>query len=403
MTLNPLKPSKYEWLCFAGVFLLILLTQRWMSVHAGIDYLIATDSNSYLEIARSAPGFSKLALPYHHAQRFFFVWLFGSIFSVVVPEWVMRVASSITLVGTAAVWIHLICQLTMSRGLRILAGAFFFLNPYTYRYYLLAPAILPDQIFQFGLVSLLYGIILWTQIKSGQAPSSGGLWILMGSLVCGLSRQTSLLMIPGLLLWAAQTRRPVLFLIPSFIFVVGYLVTGMVAKSFAGPSGNLEHILGIFSWIFSSEFSIVRLGEHLLRAFLPVLPILLAIAFSRTSLKVLKAEVPLLLMWAGLFSQPILAGPLHTTGNGSRLAVLSLSLLIVIWIRLQKNLETSVSRWSVFSLFILSFHHMYTVVGPSTLKGYLLLQTLGLSVLAVVLFKFSATKIPAKNQNKSPF
>lgn len=111
-----------------------------------------------------------------------------------------------------------------------------------------------------------------------------------------------------------------------------YIGTAVLAGRFAGPSENLTHVIGLFTWIQSSFDPLVMAG-FLVRAVLsPLLPLsLLVVVAARGALhRRDSVTLPLLLcISACIWLQPMLGGPDITGGNGPRLLTLGMLPLYV--------------------------------------------------------------------------
>src|ERR1035437_7823997 len=141
--------------------LFLLLTNRWMGWSEGIHYLQADDTQGYLTIAEAAPSFPDQVVLYEHAQRFFIHSLTGTFSKL----------TGVSLPGSYYLFLALILGLTLLILDKIfvrlklppfayaLCMSVFIINPYTFRYYLIVPAMLADNVFVLGFSAVLLGLL----------------------------------------------------------------------------------------------------------------------------------------------------------------------------------------------------------------------------------------------------
>jgi hypothetical protein len=204
-----------------------------------------------------------------------------------------------------------------------------------------------------------------------------------GVILAVLSRQTALLLIPATLLWIFKTsgwkelplKQKVLHSSSITLIIVGtYILLGNIAERFSGPSANMDHMIGIFSYL-SDSFSLAGLAEFFARAiigFLFPLGMITAILLSQknTNNKEMNLEFWILAFFAiCICVQPVLAGP-HVSGNSvTRLNMLGfVPTVAALAIKLRQT-KTFTHTDPVAALligavlFTSSCHHMYFFSG----------------------------------------
>jgi hypothetical protein len=372
--------------------LFLIATNRWLSWDiGGIKFLAAVDTYAYQEIATFAPLLPpEHQLAFHHAQRFAVPYLVGIIAKATntsVPS-TFSVAIAICVFSIILLVHRCLLKLNLSPWNYILCIALLILNPYTFRYYLIARGILPDLVFVVGLTVTLLGLI-----------EKRFLIVIVGIICAASGRQTAVVLIPGLSLWLVAGQQgkhhPInhkisKVLISVALTIIIYIVTGRIASSFAFPSHNAQHLSGLIAWFFSKDFTVTKAVEHILRIAIPVL-IPLGIVFGICLAQRVQSRkfcyIPIefwasLLMAAGIAVQPLLAGPEITGQNGSRLSALGFVPILISLAFLLKHQDLFAQLnhqfcWKLLFaaiLIISSFHHLYTVIGPRSSIQFAVLQ-----------------------------
>lgn len=359
-----------ELLAAGAILALLAATNRWLGWDDGIHLLSLSDvRETYQVIAESFPGWPGELVPFHKAQRFLIPYLLGGIAKVGIG--VPVVFSLFTLlcgVGGVALLLRAMRAAAVPERTRWAALVLFCFQPYVFRYYILAPGMGLDLAFVAGM-----GLIILALLQTNAAL------LLAGALWAGMSRQTALLLVPGVFyfLWRdAGWKEKSRFLVgAAFAAIVGlvYIVSSKLAVAFALPNTNLAVLTGIFD---PSQTENPRaLAEHAVRCFLPLAGAGLALLFARPSWRDTRV-VSFVLMGLAVLSQPVLAGPGITGQNGGRLASMALLPFVVAWAVAEKK-HLSLKRLGLIAGFAFwgSFHHIYTWIGPNGPIGSALFQT----------------------------
>ncbi len=378
----------------------VAATNKWMSMPEGISYVQADDSSSYLKIAQAAPGLPITPPAFHHAQRFFPHYLIGSLSRLTGLDlgWLYSFFALLLSIATLALVQRLLVKIGVDPFFRRILLACFAFSPYVFRYYWIAPTMLADLLFFVGLAIVFLALI---EVRVGL--------LLFGGVLGLLGRQNMILVIPGVALWIAvvpawKERFPLSqrFLLGGIFaaLVVGlFLASARFVASFASPQSVGAHtFLGLFLWMTSTDFTWHFLGEHLLRVFLPEIPILLLVlsflfAKPGSLRELMRAELLAAgLIAAALIAQSLLISPVEQGQNQSRQAIFSLLALVVASGYLFRRLKWRGSRPAAagllaFGLVLMSFHHMYTVVGPSNVTHYVFWSLLGSVTAAIAFFR----------------
>jgi hypothetical protein len=354
----------------------LFLTNRYLSLPADSRWLdfAAGDSYSYIAIANAFPSLpaADAILPFHHSQRFFFPYLLGGV------AWLLHVPAQdaffafavLAVLGLVLVFHGIVDCLTPEPAKKMMLLSLLILNTYVFRYYLAIPWMISDLTFQLSLAVLLLGLL----------RESPGLTF-AGLLAVALSKQTALLLIPGVMGWiwcewksSPRKVRVLRCVCVALLGTVVYQGTGWLARPFSGPNVNADHVLGLFRWM-TSAFSLERFLVFSLRGIIGFafpLALLLSLAVTRKLPTgwYRNRKVQLSLLLAGsLCLQPFLGGPVITGQNITRLDMLGyLPLLVgVASILAATPLSASLQRGLVFlttfAVSMSSFHHFYSFLG----------------------------------------
>jgi hypothetical protein len=327
----------------------------------------AGDILSYFDMSDAAPGLVSSPVPHHHAQRIFLPYVLGlasKSSGLSVPN--TYLIAGVLMLGAALFFFVRCTELAELReDTRFLMILLVVLNPYLFRHLIMFNGYINDIGFLAGISVIMYGVLV---------PNR---WIvLFGLTFAALSRQTTLLVIPGVILMELARQRswrPTPYLMMVLYFVVPtavYLGTDFVAKQTGEPSETKDALFGLFIWMRDS-FSAVRLLDFGARGFIPFTFTLAMIVGFRAKISDGGAKRnfgwALLFMAASICVQPILGGPDWTTDNIPRLnafavfpAVLAAGILV----------DHRVGRLSASGLLTVgaclslgSIHHVYAFNG----------------------------------------
>ena len=377
-----------------------VVTQRWMGFDQGSQFVVATSSPLYVEIARAAPTYPSSA-PYYIAERAL------PHFGVGVVAKALGISVETAYLGTTIALIFLILltvyfglvQLRIPSELSALLLSSILLNPYAFRYYLLAQPMFTDLIFVLGLALLVLGLF-YARFAV----------VLVGLLIAVLGRNTVLLILPGALLGIWAFFEPRLRLLKMGVALVVTIVAVKLLEAHAMTLGKPEWseaglLFSMASWISSPDFSLTVLAQHVLRSFLPIL-IPLAFLFGTTALegtgkkfKNLKAQA-LLLIVAGILVAALLPSPAiqqNSQGRFSAYAIVVMTLLVGwLWSGSSASASESVEPgaevkvrqglWIVLGVTLgaASLHHMYTIIGPVNVADFGMFHVAACELLAIV-------------------
>lgn len=351
------------------MFVLVVISTNQLNYRTEYDKIAvgAGDILSYFAMSDAAPGLVSSPVPHHHAQRIFLPYVLGlaSKASGLSVQDTYLIAGLLML--GAALWFFVRCTelLELREDTRSLLILLVLLNPYLFRQQVMFNGYINDIGFLAGISVVLYGVLV---------PK--GWIVLCGLTFSALSRQTTLLVIPGVILMELARRRSyrpmpyamtVLYLVvPSAV----YLATDYIAKLSGEPSETKDALFGLFIWI-RDRFSAVRLVEFGVRGIIPFTFTLAIIVGFGTKLSDGGANRGF--AWGLLFTaalicvQPVLGGPDWTTDNISRLtcfAVFPAALAAGILVDHRVGgLSTSALLGVGACLSLGSIHHTFTYNG----------------------------------------
>lgn len=218
-----------------GLLGFIAATNNWMSFQAGLIYARANDERAYLVIAKAFPGLPDERIADQHAQRWPVHWFVGGVADVsgVSPEIAYRYVAIGLAFAVLLVLAAVLRQLGASTATAVVALGVVAMNPYSLRYYGLAPGYLSDLAFDLGLAVALLGLVRRRLAL-----------VLLGLLLGSLARQTMLPVVPVVALWVAlapewrergRRARNVAVAAAVAVPVVTYVVVNAVAEDFSHP------------------------------------------------------------------------------------------------------------------------------------------------------------------------
>lgn len=365
---------KYDNLTIFFGVLIILITNSYPDVTTNLKSF--SDQKYYLSILESSPNFPEEKIGANQGQRFFFIYIIGSILEIlnIKKYWhpFFLFLNIINFFIICSLLKRILSKLKIHNHNEILYLILLILifNPYFFRVCLNAPLMINDYIFINGL---LFTILSLQEKKK--------LNFILGLVICSLSRQTSMVIIPALLIMIFHNvyfkkKVDIFFYFSSILTIfLTFIITLKISESFITSTQYSSFITGIF--ITDTNFKKYALSYF--RIFLAnYVVFFIFIKFHRklVSFDFLTNEtyVFIFLLSCGVWAQPLLAGPTLTLGNEARLTIMSLPLFLIFF-TLYNNLKLSIKNKILifFLLFISSLHHKYSFLSSYDFKNYLLL------------------------------
>lgn len=359
--------------------------------------IAAGDTSIYLGIANSAPHLPgpESQFVYHGAQRFIFSYFCGVLARVLNID-------SFTLFQNAVIVLHFLTFLFFIQclekigviwGWRVLLLSAFAFNPYIFRLEIAFSGFVNDSLFLCGLSLLALSLVrVATKL------------LVFSFLIMIIGKQTTFFCLPAALLfiflhpcWKSQPRRTISFVTLAIVLSV-HGINSYFASLVSSPSVNLKMLTGMLTWIlfdynFKEGFDFI--GKTVWISLIPM-SILLPLHLKGILRSYLRQFEPAHL-WLPLFFttilQPFLSGPTPSFGNIPRLFSLGLIFLYVWMGQLVQHEKMGISRLTMFTvagaLFMGSFHHLFSLMGPNPARLYffITLHLLGVTVTAFALLR----------------
>jgi len=361
------------------VLLFLYATNYHLQFKDAIEWVQANDVFAYLHISESAPRFPSERIAFHFSQRWIPHYLIGIVSDLFSIDLGTVYVLSALFIIFSILWVFFgILQMETSHaGYACLLFLILSVSSFSYRLVIFMPGLFADLVCVLGLVLSLRGLI-YRKVY----------WILFGMVVATLGKQLSLLILPGVLLFALavfsheQGKRAAFikcFWICS-VTIGTYSLLIVTSANFAHPNTITREVLfAIFPWVVSDQFSVFQFTEHVFRVLVPLFPFIGIFILTywrqikvRAKLRqrlMLLENISLILMVLGPMAYAFLPGPQVQMGTQSRYVVLSMFPMTLLTLRCLPEVRINFFRGDFFWLGItlcgLSFHHRYTVVHAS--------------------------------------
>lgn len=248
----------------------------------------------------------------------------------------------------------------------LLLTTLYLCNPYCFRHYWLAQAMVADLMFVYGLLNIIYGLM------SGRT-----IWVLISCFFTTLARQNTLLILPGLAVWIIfsdlwnkkkTSDRIGTIAVTSLITIVTYKLTTWIAYQVTDAQPNGVVIFySLLSWFSKDTFTWTALATHTLRVVLPyAFPLSFLLVVAKPWTVKLPAEVwALSLMTLGICMMPFLMEPGLQLQNQSRLSAYGVPLSLIICTYFNTPRKSGAHNFffwmAIVAACLGSIHHLYTV------------------------------------------
>ena len=340
-----------------------------------------SDQIQYYKIYLSAPQLSINDVADNQAQRFFFMYIVGSITELLqVKDYYHLIFIIINVVLHLFIiffFIKILNYLKIKKNLIFFLTSIIIFNPYLFRSSLYAPLMMNDM-------SLILGILLISFYFINLKMK----YLLVGIGLCALSRQTSMAIMPALIffLFFNEKKDNIFVILAIFLNISLFFLTKNIASEFSNINNN--NLIKSISGLFTDNYSITEFTYFLAEIFvgnfaIVVLLIILFFNFKNNIKNINYKTIAIFLLALGVFSQPILGGPVFSLGNVSRLTVLALPLFLILFSIISKNVNLNFVEnpiWFIM-LILASLHHNYSKVPMIANYEYFLI------IISIFLFK----------------
>ena len=348
-----------------------------------------SDQIQYYKIFLSAPQFSVSdQVASNQAQRFFFIYIWGVISELFQIKEHYHLL--FTIIITIIHFFIIIFFLKILNHLKIEKQKIFFFiaiiifNPYIIRSSLYAPLMINDIIFILGTLLICF-YFLNLKIK----------YLLIGICICALSRQTSMTIIPALIFFMFfNIKKTNIFIILAiFLNIFFFLLTKNISNEFSNYDNNnlITSLTGFFINNYSFTEFLYFLAEIFIGNFMiGLLIIILLLNFRNVFKNIDYKAITILLFALGIFSQPILGGPIFSEGNLTRLTILALPSFLIFFSIILKdyNFNSITSPTSLTLLILSSLHHNYSKIPMIVNYEYFLIIVLIFLIKIFFIFKY---------------
>lgn len=366
-----MKLRFYAFLIFTVI--LLMLSSYYFTYLESIN-LGFSDFKSYTLI--SVHGISSYAdnnIPLQHVERWVFYTLLGQVsYLTSIDLWLIYRLFILMIISLS---IGVIMKQDFISNLGKVASTFFIVfNPYLFRLYLASPGAICDAMFVFGILLISIGFY-----------GSKNWYINIGIILCCLSRQTAIMLIPIIGFYAYKVKVNRKHLVYMFLLIlIIIIINRIVVRHYLHSSSSnyiIHHLMGIFDF-FIYHFNFNQFFEFFGRLMVFVLTIFPLIRLAKFNLD-FKYYV-LFFIFIGI--QPILGGPITTGPNIQRLLALGIPFLLpLLW---AYSFSCKTVLIFITLQFFISLHHHFSVLYYLEISKYWFLgMLLFTAVLSLGLFK----------------
>ena len=386
-------PTSFIWFLMC---LILFVTNTTILPNDFLTTISAMDSSIYLGIADSAPG---LPVPgsnmvYHGAMRFLVPYVLGSISKIVgMTSWqIFRIAVHVlTLISVGLFW-DMTGRLKAHSSIRLLATSLLCFHVYLFRLQLSFSGFVNDAFFVFGFS---WGI--WSMLNKNYGT------LFLSIVIMGIGKQIVFFVLPIFVLWSyldfdipVKRLKLGLFWIFTLSSLVGYYFwIHNIILPFSTPGSTKAMALGLIQWIKDTPFEVAgpQLIEFLALGCFGLLgPLLFILSIYLRSATVYSRLLGLLLcLFLFAIVQPYLSGPTTTDRSIMRLEALGVIPLLLAGVVLAAQNGIYISKKVLIStvllIFMASFHHLFSIVGPNLeLRKLFFLLQIGMFAMFINLF-----------------
>ena len=371
--MESLLKSKNSYFIISAVLLVLFFVTTNRYTYEMALTLGFPDAFSYYSVSEIFTNFHDLSrLPSHHLERWMVFLMLGKISSLLSTDiWLIYRLFVVFLMLLTVIFFMYFKKLNSYNSIASLIVLF--CNPYLFKMYYAVPSELSDALFVFGLMLLVLGL---NPIKNS--------FLISGVLICCISKQTSIMLIPILILLYINSRKDFIYIYLCCIILIFWVVNSQITlKYFGGINNNyLEyHSLGLYKFIFF-EFDwiiLLRFCGRLSVFVLTLAPILIFIN------RHLRRDFKWILFFMIIGFQPIFGGGPLVTGNSIQrlLAIGTPFLLPILW-NYRFNRKSLLSFFGIYIL--ISFHHKFSFLFYLNVSKFHYLVILILSALFSLIF-----------------
>ncbi len=389
----------------AVILAFVLLTNTWGNE-------LELDVQTYKTIADAAPGFPDTDLGSAFTERFVSPWVAGSLADLLPGDsldwlWLIVVACAIT---TLTLLLAICTRLQLGVTATLLCFAIVALNPYALRLMISQPGTV-DPLFVAGMT-----VVLWALVAQRLA------WVVGGSLIALLGRQTALLAVPAAMPWLYAGEgwrdrpqrdriRTIVGIVVMLVVVYGVLklATSSFTYAFAPsiPGNTILPVLGDPGSLSQLAEQVARVAAPLALGTAALAGVLIGMARSGARLRLPIEFWTSVLVTIAIVVQPLLISPNfegfeHNVARLSALGVVPLAVALAYALRAANEQLEHASWWAIAggALVLLagSLNDRGLIVGPDGNAQFFVLEL----VTAVALAALIAAQFRGRTSGGSP-
>ena len=346
-----------------AIYLILYFSNQYYSLEDMI--LIGfTDQLQYLKIVDEPNNLTNIEISLQHRYRFLIPYIVGTISSLLQIQ-NNFILFSIVMILSNGLIIHtfnkIVIHLNIKKNFSLIIISALIFNAYMFRPAIINPILVNDWLFTYGLLLITTYII---KKKEG--------YFYFGLVLCSITRQTSQvlnLVFLFVILYNFIFRKKIktdIYFYGIIINISIFICLSVISSSFIGGFNKdmyINHIFGIFYFEYNLLDLMMFILQFLNAYSFEIILLIFFISNFESYKKFLNFEIILITILAlSIWIQPFLAGPDVTYGNISRLTILSLPIILIVFLYLFKELNVK-SSYTIIIILLLgmsSFHHHYT-------------------------------------------
>jgi hypothetical protein len=345
------------------IYLILYFTNQHYSLEDMI--LIGfTDQLKYLKIVDAATNSINIEVSEQQGYRFLIPYIIGKISNLLKIQ-NNFILFSIIMILLNALIIHtfnkIILYINVKKNISLIIISALIFNAYMFRPAIINPILINDWLFTYGLLLITSYII---KKKDG--------YFYFGLVLCAITRQTSqvlnlvfVLVILYNLIFKKKIKVDIYFF-GIIINISIFICLSVISSIFTGGFNKemyIDHIFGIFYFNYDLLDLLIFILHFLNAYFFEIILLFFLLTNFEFYKKFMKFEVILIaILGLSIWIQPFLAGPSVDYGNISRLTILSLPVILIVFLFIFKELEVK-SSYTIIIILLLamtSLHHHYT-------------------------------------------
>jgi hypothetical protein len=369
--------SNLIYLTLSLIFL--MLTNEYVGINKSFDSF--SDQSYYFRILQSSPEFPGENIGSNQGQRFTIIYLIGvllNFFNLKAYWYSIFIILNLSVITLSIyMFVKLIgnFEKKINQNFKFILCLIILFNPYFFRVSIYAPLMINDYIFVLGILLLMYSI-----------HSDKNFLTYFSILLCSLSRQTSMILVPVLFFLYIyegliyKKFNQIKYLISILLITLIFLITHKISSSFSFDSNYSNYILGIFYSDFNFKDNLLMFIRIFFSNYIVFIFLIWLILYFKSEnlfnkIKNNKLSIISLIVSLGIWSQPILAGPSFTLGNEARLTIMALPIFLIFFTSLFNNglsLDKYEMKVVYFLLLISSLHHKYSILNIFEFRNFVL-------------------------------